>query len=174
MSVEHLIVAHEATEAIHNRSSNDGGFGKYPCVKEKRIKEVASEILRLWMFSVGNLFYARDDKTLAEGLDMFFVEEKKRAGKLICPVCYRSGHYLIFFCFFFVKTPLIGETLYFLGPLPPALLPELQRYKDTARCGALGMEVLGHRQQQLTQTLIVRLLKTHFFTSILDFEKSTE
>merc|ERR1719204_2104080 len=80
MSVEHLIVAHEATEAIHNRSSNDGGFGKYPCVKEKLIKEVASEILRLWMYSLGNLFYARDDKTLAEGLDMFFVEEKKRAG----------------------------------------------------------------------------------------------
>ena len=31
-----------------------------------------------------------------------------------------------------------------------------------------------HRQEQLTQTLIVRLLKTHFlFTLILDFEKST-
>ena len=26
-------------------------------------------------------------------------------------------------------------------------------------CGALGAEVPGHRQQQLTQTLIVRLLK---------------
>ena len=57
---------------------------------------------------------------------------------------------------------------------PRALLPELQRYKDTVRCAALGAEVPGHRQQQLTQTLIVRLLKTHFFTSILDFEKSTE
>ena len=57
---------------------------------------------------------------------------------------------------------------------PRALLPELQRYKDTARCAALGAEVPGHRQQQLTQTLIVRLLKTHFFTLILDFEKSTE
>ena len=55
-----------------------------------------------------------------------------------------------------------------------ALLPELQRYKDTIRCAELGAEVPGHRQQQLTQTLIVRLLKTHFFTSILDFEKSTE
>ena len=43
---------------------------------------------------------------------------------------------------------------------PRALLPELQRYKDTIRCGALGAEVPGHRQ--LTQTLIVRLLKTHF------------
>ena len=45
---------------------------------------------------------------------------------------------------------------------PRALLPELQRYKDTVRCGALGAEVPGHRQQQLMQTLIVRLLKTHF------------
>ena len=43
------------------------------------------------------------------------------------------------------------------------LLPELQRYKDTVRCVALGAEVPGHRQQ-LTQTLIVHLLKTHFFT----------
>ena len=46
---------------------------------------------------------------------------------------------------------------------PRALLPELQRHKDTVRCAALGAEVLGHRQPQLTQTLIVRLLKTHFF-----------
>ena len=46
--------------------------------------------------------------------------------------------------------------------LPRALLPKLQRYKDTVRCAALGAEVPGHRQQQLTQTLIVRLLKTHF------------
>ena len=51
---------------------------------------------------------------------------------------------------------------------PHALLPELQRYKDTTRCAALGVEVPGHRQQQLTQTLIVRLLKTHFFTLILE------
>ena len=58
--------------------------------------------------------------------------------------------------------------------LPRALLPELHRYKDSVRCAALGMEVSGHRQQQLTQTLIVRLLKTHFFTPILDCEKSTE
>ena len=48
--------------------------------------------------------------------------------------------------------------------LPRALLPELQRYKDTVRCGALGAEVPGHRQQQLTQTLLktIDLLKTHF------------
>ena len=38
----------------------------------------------------------------------------------------------------------------------------------------LGAEVLGHSQQQLTQTLIVRLLKTHFIIPILDLEKSTE
>ena len=57
---------------------------------------------------------------------------------------------------------------------PRALLSELQRYKDTVRCATLGVEVPGHRQQQLTQTLIVRLLKTHLFTPILDFEKSTE
>ena len=50
---------------------------------------------------------------------------------------------------------------------PRALLLELQRYKDTVRCGALGAEVPGHRQQQLTQ-------KTHLFTPILDCEKSKE
>ena len=58
--------------------------------------------------------------------------------------------------------------------LPRALLSELQRYKDTVRCAVLGAEVSGHQQQQLRQTLIVRLLKTHFLTLILDFEKSTE
>ena len=57
---------------------------------------------------------------------------------------------------------------------PRALLPELQRYKDTVRCAALGVEVPGHRQQQLTKTLIVRLLQMHFFTPILDCEKPTE
>ena len=58
--------------------------------------------------------------------------------------------------------------------LPFALLQELQRNKDTVSFAALGAEVAGHRQEQLTQTLIVRLLKTHFFTPIPDFEKSTE
>ena len=57
---------------------------------------------------------------------------------------------------------------------PRALLPELQRYKDTVRCAALGAEVPGHCQQQLTQTLTVRLLKTHLFTLVLDWEDSTE
>ena len=32
----------------------------------------------------------------------------------------------------------------------------------------------GHCHEQLMQTMIVRLLKTQFFTLILDFEKSTE
>ena len=43
--------------------------------------------------------------------------------------------------------------------LPCALLPELQRNKDTVRCAALGAEVQGHRKEQLSQTLIVGLLK---------------
>ena len=33
------------------------------------------------------------------------------------------------------------------------------------------MEVPGHRQKQLKQTLTVRLLKTHFFTPILEIVK---
>ena len=57
---------------------------------------------------------------------------------------------------------------------PRALLSELKRYKDTVRCGALGAEVPGHRQEQLEQTLIVRLLKTHHLILILDWQKSTE
>ena len=55
-----------------------------------------------------------------------------------------------------------------------ALLPELQRYKDTIRCVVLGAEIPANRQIQLMQTLIERLLKTHLSTSILDCEKSTE
>ena len=57
---------------------------------------------------------------------------------------------------------------------PRAMLPELQRYRDTVRCAVLGAAVPGHRQQQLTKTLIVRLLKTHFLRPILDCEKLTE
>ena len=57
---------------------------------------------------------------------------------------------------------------------PHWLLPELYTYKDIVRCAALGVEVPGHRQQQLTHTLIVRLMKTHVLPTILDFEKSTE
>ena len=55
--------------------------------------------------------------------------------------------------------------------LPLALLPELQRYKDTFRCGALGGEVPGHRKEQLMQTLIVRLLKTHLFLLLRKLEE---
>ena len=47
---------------------------------------------------------------------------------------------------------------------PRALLLELQRNKDTIRCAALGADVPGHRQEQLTQTLMVHLLKTHFLS----------
>ena len=50
---------------------------------------------------------------------------------------------------------------------------ELQRYKDTFRCGALGAEVPGHRQEQLTQTFDMRLLKTHFLHRFL-IEKSQQ
>ena len=58
---------------------------------------------------------------------------------------------------------------------PRALLLELERNKDTGRCATLGAEVTGQRQEQLTRTLIVRLLKTHrFLTPILDSEQSTE
>ena len=42
--------------------------------------------------------------------------------------------------------------------LPHALVLELQ----SVRCGALGAEVPGHSQEQLTQTLIVRLLNTRY------------
>ena len=55
---------------------------------------------------------------------------------------------------------------------PRALLPELQRNKDIVMWAALGAEVPGHCLP--TQTLIVRLLKTHYFTPFLDFEKSIE
>ena len=41
-------------------------------------------------------------------------------------------------------------------------------------CGVPDEKVPGPPQEQLTQTLIVRLLKTHFFTLILNYEKSTE
>ena len=57
---------------------------------------------------------------------------------------------------------------------PRALLLELQRYKDTVRCAVLGAEFPGHRQQQITQTLIVGISKTHKLTPILACEKSTE
>ena len=52
-----------------------------------------------------------------------------------------------------------------------ALLSELQRYNsETVRCGELGAKVPGHCQEQLPQTLIVRLLNTHVFLLFLKFE----
>ena len=48
------------------------------------------------------------------------------------------------------------------------LLPELQIYKDTVKCGELGANIPGQHQEKLMQTLIVRLLKTHFFAPIFD------
>ena len=51
---------------------------------------------------------------------------------------------------------------------------ELQRNKEIVRCAELSTEVPGHCQEQLTETLIVRLLKKHFCTPILDFENLTE
>ena len=47
---------------------------------------------------------------------------------------------------------------------PRALLPELRKNKDTIKCGALGAQVPIQLQEQLTKTLIVRLLKTHLFS----------
>ena len=47
-----------------------------------------------------------------------------------------------------------------------SLFLELQRYKYTRRCVALGTEILGHCQDQLTKTLHVRLLKKRFCAKI--------
>ena len=53
---------------------------------------------------------------------------------------------------------------------PHALPLGQQRNKNTIRCAALGVEVLGHCKEQFMQTLIACLFKTHFFTPILDCE----
>ena len=63
-------------------------------------------------------------------------------------------------------TPHRGNTILYRSSQQRALLPELQRYKDTVRCAALGAEVPGHRQEQLTQILIERLLKAHLYLYI--------
>ena len=49
------------------------------------------------------------------------------------------------------------------------LLPELQRKNNTFRCATLGAKVLKHRQQ-LTQTLIVQMSKTHSLTVTLNLD----
>ena len=46
---------------------------------------------------------------------------------------------------------------------PRPLLPELQRYKDSARCAALGAEVPGHRQQQLIANLVDAFVEKALF-----------
>ena len=82
-------------------------------------------------------------------------------------------------CLKYKSQPLIGETLFSsVTPSkslssdsnpwraldsPHALLTELQRNKDIVRCAALCAEVQRHCQKQLMQTLIVRLLETHFY-----------
>ena len=48
---------------------------------------------------------------------------------------------------------------------------ELQRYKDTVRYGSFGTEVQGHHEEQLTQTLIVFLLKSHLFLLLQKLER---
>ena len=97
---------------------------------------------------------------------------------LILEFALRSYFFLFPFCenSSFLWKLLIGETLFSSVPSsnslvsvsrtleglfehgallgPRALLPELQRYKDTVRCGALGAEVPGHHQEQLMLTLI--------------------
>ena len=54
----------------------------------------------------------------------------------------------------------------FRGPQPRRVhfCRTTRRYKDTVWCGALGAEVLGHCQEQLMQTLTVRLLKPNLFS----------
>ena len=73
-------------------------------------------------------------------------------------------------------TPRRGNTILFLSSQQlPRLRLGPSKGPRLASCVASGTtEIQGHRQQQLTQTFIVRLLKTHLFTLILDCKKSTE
>ena len=68
-----------------------------------------------------------------------------------------------------------ADTAPFSGPLLASCVASgTTEVHQVVKCAGLGREVPGDRQKQLTQTLIVRLLKTHFFPPILDFKKSTE
>ena len=58
--------------------------------------------------------------------------------------------------------------------LTSALLPKLQKNRDTLRCAVPDTVVPSHYQEQQVQTLIVCLYKTHFNTIILDCKKPTE
>ena len=75
-------------------------------------------------------------------------------------------------------TPHQGNTILFRSfqQLPRLRLGTLEGLFELTRrpSQALDSPRARHRQQQQTQTLIVRWLKSHFFTPILDFEKSTE
>ena len=57
---------------------------------------------------------------------------------------------------------------------PRALLLELQRTKYTVKSAALGAEFPVYCQDQLTQSLIAGLFKTHLLTPIFDCKKSTQ
>ena len=70
--------------------------------------------------------------------------------------------------------PRLGPLKGFLRRQAPFKGPRLASWVVSGRCAVLGAEVPGQHQQQLTQTMIVRLLKAHFLPPILDFEKSTE
>ena len=49
----------------------------------------------------------------------------------------------------------LQTTCYIITTLILALLPKLQRYKNTVKCVELGTEVPGHFRKQQTQTLIL-------------------
>ena len=54
---------------------------------------------------------------------------------------------------------------------PCLLLLELQRIKEVSvSCDVLSADVLGHRNEQLTQTLILRLLKMHLILLLQKFK----
>ena len=77
-------------------------------------------------------------------------------------------------------TPHRGNTVLFRSSQHFPSLRLLRCLRDyTETRPPAGMPLLARRTQdtfkkQLTQTLIVRLLKTHFLTLLLDCEKSTE
>ena len=115
------------------------------------------------------------------------VLEAFKTSRVVVPVSFtglaKNSYY---FCFLFVKIidlpggqindPLLGKhhSLPFLPATPSspswaldslcALLPELQRYKDSVRCATLGAEVPGHRQQQIDANLVQICPKYTFLT----------
>ena len=79
-------------------------------------------------------------------------------------------------------TPHRDNTFHFRSyqQLPHLHLEPLKGLFELTRCPLRALNspraffLKLQRNNQLTQTLMVRWLKTHFFTQILDFEKSTE